>query len=66
MHFQHSEALSCLSRMRTVTNWFILNLACADTLMATVCVPFTFVANVLLQHWPFGGLLCPLIGYVQV
>ena len=52
-------------RMRTVTNWFILNLACADTLMATVCVPFTFVANVLLQHWPFGGALCPLVGYAQ-
>jgi len=38
----------------------------ADVLMATVCVPFTFVANVLLQHWPFGGALCPLIGYSQV
>ena len=43
----------------------IVNLACADVLMATVCVPFTFVANVLLQHWPFGGALCPLIGYAQ-
>ena len=52
-------------RMRTVTNWFILNMACADVLMATVCVPFTFVADVLLQHWPFGGALCPLIGYCQ-
>jgi len=53
------------SRMRTVTNWFILNLACADALMATVCVPFTFVADVLLQYWPFGGALCPLVGYAQ-
>jgi len=52
-------------RMRTVTNCFIVNLACADVLMATVCVPFTFVANVLLQRWPFGGALCPLIFYAQ-
>jgi len=52
-------------RMRTVTNWFIVNLACADVLMATVCVPFTFIANVLLHHWPFGGALCPLVGYSQ-
>ena len=51
--------------MRTVTNWFILNLACADTLMATLCVPFTFVADVLRQYWPFGGALCPLVGYCQ-
>jgi len=52
-------------RMRTVTNWFILNLACADALMAAVCVPFTFAANVLLHYWPFGGVLCPLVGYAQ-
>jgi len=31
----------------------------------TLCVPFTFVANVLLQYWPFGGALCPLVGYSQ-
>ena len=52
-------------RMRTVTNCFIVNLAFADTMMATVCVPFTFVADILLQRWPFGSALCPLIGYVQ-
>ena len=52
-------------RMRTVTNWFILNMACGDALMATVCVPFTFVADVLLQYWPFGGTMCPLVGYAQ-
>lgn len=52
-------------RMRTVTNWFIVNLACADVLMATVCVPFTFIADVLLQYWPFGSALCPLVSYSQ-
>lgn len=52
-------------RMRTVTNYFLLNLACADMLMAVLCVPFTFVANVLIFYWPFGSGLCPLVTYVQ-
>lgn len=46
-------------------HWFIVNLACADVLMATLCVPFTFVANVLLVRWPFGAALCPLVHYSQ-
>jgi neuropeptide Y receptor len=52
--------------MRTVTNWFIVNLACADTLMATLCIPPTFIADVLLLYWPFGAALCPLVGYAQM
>jgi len=51
--------------MRTVTNWLIVNLACADVLMATLCIPMTFVSDVLLQYWPFHVALCPLIGYSQ-
>lgn len=52
-------------RMRTPTNYFLLNLAVADVLMAVVCVPFTFVANVLMSRWPFGRALCPVVTYVQ-
>lgn len=52
-------------RMRSVTNYFILNLACSDFLMAGLCVPFGFVSNVLLPYWPFGDLLCPLVTYAQ-
>ena len=52
-------------RMRTVTNYFILNLACSDFLMAVVCVPFGFVSNVLLPYWPFGAALCPLVTCAQ-
>lgn len=53
-------------RMRTVTNYFIASLACSDILMASLCIPFTFVSNVLVHYWPFASLLCPLVLYAQV
>ena len=52
-------------RMRTVTNYFIVNLACGDMLMAILCIPFTFVANVLVHYWPFGAIMCPLVLFAQ-
>ena len=53
-------------RMRTVTNYFIVSLACSDVLMATLCIPMTFVANVLFLYWPFGEAMCPVVLYSQV
>ncbi|CAH1992640.1 unnamed protein product [Acanthoscelides obtectus] len=52
-------------RMRTVTNYFIMNLAVGDMLITILCVPFTSVSLVK-QYWPFGGFLCPVINYFQV
>lgn len=52
-------------RMRTVTNYFIVNLACSDVLMSVLCIPFSFVANVLVQFWPFGAIMCPIVTCVQ-
>lgn len=52
-------------RMRTVTNFFIATLAISDMLMATLCIPFTFVASVLLNYWPFGRAMCPIVQFVQ-
>ena len=54
------------TRMRTVTNFFIVNLACSDILMSVICIPFTFIANMILQYWPFGRVMCPLVTYAQV
>ncbi|XP_064618713.1 RYamide receptor-like [Lineus longissimus] len=52
-------------RMRTVTNYFIVNLAVSDILMASLCIPFTFTANLLVNYWPFGRAMCPIVTFAQ-
>ena len=52
-------------RLNTVTNLFICNLALGDTLSAVLCIPFTFIANVLMHYWPFGAIMCPIVLYAQ-
>nr|XP_022919966.1 RYamide receptor-like isoform X1 [Onthophagus taurus] len=52
------------SRMRTVTNYFIMNLAIGDLLIAMLCGPFSSVAY-LKQYWPFGSFLCLIVSYFQ-
>ncbi|KAF2361712.1 G protein-coupled receptor rhodopsin-like [Trinorchestia longiramus] len=54
------------AKMRTVTNYFILNLAVGDLLMAIFCIPFTFATTVILQYWPFGAEMCIAVNYLQV
>lgn len=52
-------------RMRTVTNYFICNLAIGDILMSLFCVPFSFISILILGYWPFGVILCHLVNYSQ-
>ena len=52
-------------RMRTVTNYFLVSLAGSDLMMAVLCVPFTFIANWLVDRWPFGTTMCPIVPYLQ-
>lgn len=50
--------------MKSVTNYFITNLAIGDILITLFCVPFTSVSY-LQQYWPFGDVLCPVVNYSQ-
>ncbi|KAJ2952254.1 hypothetical protein O0L34_g4531 [Tuta absoluta] len=52
-------------RMKTVTNYFIVNLAVGDILMTVFCVPFTFVSTLALRYWPFGAVMCKIVNYSQ-
>jgi len=44
---------------KTDLSIFLVNLAIADFLMSTVCMPFTF-AQALLKRWIFGAIMCPI------
>lgn len=52
-------------RMKTVTNYFIVNLAVGDILMTVFCVPFSFVSMLILRYWPFGEVMCKIVNYSQ-
>ncbi|XP_034488593.1 RYamide receptor isoform X2 [Drosophila innubila] len=53
-------------RMRTVTNYFIANLAFGDILMSLFCVPSSFISLYIVNYWPFGIVLCHFVNYSQV
>lgn len=44
-------------RMRTVTNYFLVNLAIADAMISFFNIPFHFMNN-LYQNWYFGLAYC--------
>lgn len=54
-------------RAKTELSIFLINLAIADFLMSTVCMPFTF-AQALLKRWIFGEIMCPIgkFNYSQI
>ncbi|KAK0404691.1 hypothetical protein QR680_017574 [Steinernema hermaphroditum] len=54
------------SSMRTITNFFLGNLAIADLLVGIFCVLPNAVHFVLLSHgtWPFGELMCHCYVYI--
>ncbi|CAH1106699.1 unnamed protein product [Psylliodes chrysocephalus] len=51
--------------MRTVTNYFIVNLAAADFLVILFCLPPSVIWDVTLTWW-FGTVLCKIVLYLQV
>ncbi|KAJ8399255.1 hypothetical protein AAFF_G00412930 [Aldrovandia affinis] len=50
--------------LRTVTNFFITNLAMADLLVNTLCLPFTLIYT-LHGEWRLGQVLCFALPYAQ-
>lgn len=52
-------------RMRTVTNYFIANLAVADIIIGLFSIPFQFQAA-LLQKWVLPPFMCAFCPFVQV
>ncbi|KAH8250272.1 hypothetical protein KR026_009773 [Drosophila bipectinata] len=51
-------------RMRTVTNYFIVNLAIADILVIVFCLPATLISNIFVP-WMLGWLMCKFVPYIQ-
>uniref|UniRef100_A0A4Y0BN57 G_PROTEIN_RECEP_F1_2 domain-containing protein n=1 Tax=Anopheles funestus TaxID=62324 RepID=A0A4Y0BN57_ANOFN len=51
-------------RMRTVTNFFIVNLALADVLVIVFCLPATLMSNIFVP-WMLGWLMCKTVPYIQ-
>lgn len=52
-------------RMKTVTNYFIVNLAVGDILLTVFCVPFSSASTLVLKYWPFGAVMCKVVNYSQ-
>ena len=51
--------------MRTVTNYFIVNLAVADFLVILICLPPTVLGDVT-ETWYMGMVMCKIVQYLQV
>lgn len=51
-------------RMRTLTNWFLLNLAVSDLLATLICVP-TNAYHHYDKRWIFGDFLCRFVPFIQ-
>ena len=52
-------------KMKTVTNYFILNLAIADLTLTCICIPFDIPVQEMDYKWPYGALLCRIIYPLQ-
>lgn len=52
-------------RMRTVTNFFVLNLAASDLAITCICIPFDIPVQENNYQWPYGGFFCKLLYPLQ-
>ncbi|NP_001161573.1 kisspeptin receptor 1 [Saccoglossus kowalevskii] len=54
------------SHMRTVTNYYIVNLACTDIAVLLLCVPFTSSVYAFHTAWVFGDAMCRFVAWTQL
>ncbi|CAF1292036.1 unnamed protein product [Rotaria sordida] len=52
-------AFYCDKNLRTINDYFILNMAIADFLVGSFCIPF-YIPFSITQLWPFGSLFCKI------
>ncbi|XP_053979650.1 RYamide receptor-like [Hylaeus volcanicus] len=50
--------------MRSVTNYFVVNLSVADLLVTTICMPMA-VSQAVSTVWDHGEVMCKLVSYLQ-
>ncbi|XP_031562186.1 QRFP-like peptide receptor [Actinia tenebrosa] len=51
--------------MKTVTNYFILNLAIADLALTCICIPFDIPVQEMDYVWPYGAFMCKILYPLQ-
>lgn len=52
-------------RMRTVTNFFVLNLAASDLAITCICIPFDIPVQENHYRWPYGQFFCRVLYPLQ-
>lgn len=50
--------------MRTLTNYFLVNLTVGDILVIFICIPVTLGSNIY-KKWIYGEVLCKLAPFIQ-
>ena len=50
--------------MKTTTNYYLVNLAVSDMLVAIMPI-WVLVVNSLKEFWPFGAFLCKFVPFMQ-
>ncbi|XP_077978811.1 G-protein coupled receptor 54-like [Glandiceps talaboti] len=54
------------SHMRTVTNYYIVNLALTDVVVLLICVPSTSSVYALHTEWALGDAMCRIVIWTQL
>ena len=56
--------ICCQGQLKTVTNYYIVNLAITDLAFLVACAPFT-ASLYATRDWIFGRFLCKFVFFLQ-